>query len=44
MMTHQKTFEKNKTEFIARLLAAGWTKREALEEWDRIQDDEESDE
>lgn len=29
-------------QFKAQLIAAGWTKHEADEEWERIQNDEES--
>lgn len=40
-MSNLNTAEDNKTEFIKRLVTAGWTKKEASLEWKTIQNDEE---
>lgn len=40
-MNHEQSEEENKSEFISRLREAGWSIKEALEEWNRIQEDEE---
>lgn len=36
------TKELTESEFKAQLIKAGWTKREADEEWERIQNDDEA--
>lgn len=40
-MNEAQNFEQNRTEFINRLVAAGWTIEEAIAEWNSIQEDEE---
>lgn len=35
------TIDKNKKVFIERLIAAGWTEKDALTEWANIQEDTE---
>lgn len=35
--------ELSKKDFIERLVNAGWSKKEAKEEWERIQNDTEAD-
>lgn len=37
MMSFDQSLEENKKEFIARLVEAGWTTKEAEIEWARIQ-------
>ncbi len=39
MLSHHQSEEDNRLEFIARLMEAGWSKQEAIEEWDQIQAD-----
>lgn len=40
MMTPEDSYEENKKQFVERLMAAGCNRKEALDEWDRIQDEE----
>lgn len=42
MMTFDQSEIENRVEFIARLMTAGWTLGEAVEEWNNVQTDEES--
>jgi hypothetical protein len=41
MMTNDQTYTADRDEFIARLMSAGWTKADALKEWNEVQGDEE---
>lgn len=41
-MNHQQSEEENRKEFIQLLIDAGWTKTEAEEEWESIQNDTEA--
>jgi hypothetical protein len=40
-MNQEQSYEDNKADFIARLRAAGWDKKEAEAEWESIQNDRE---
>lgn len=35
-------YEQNRTAFIARLVKAGWTKKQAEQKWEEIQNEDES--
>lgn len=41
-MSPHQSYEENKAEFIARLIATGWTPEEAEKEWQNVQDDTEA--
>ena len=41
MLSVQQTIDENRDEFLARLMEAGWSKSDALKEWNDIQADEE---
>lgn len=41
-LNQAESIEDNKKVFINRLIAAGWTRREAEQEWEDIQGEEES--
>lgn len=42
MLTNDQDYEKNKKEFIARLVEAGWKEEDAKAEWVAIQADDEA--
>jgi len=38
-VNEKQTYEENKTEFITRLVEAGWSKEEAEQAWEAIQEE-----
>ena len=40
MLSFDQTEDENRKEFIARLMEAGWTRKEAIKEYERIQNEE----
>lgn len=41
-MEFKQSEEENRRAFVARLMKAGWTRRDAAKEWERIQEEDES--
>jgi hypothetical protein len=37
MLTHEQSYEENKTEFVKRLVEAGWTEPKAQNEYEEMQ-------
>lgn len=42
MLSFEQTAKDNKRRFVKRLMEAGWTKQQASKEYERIQQDEET--